>query len=121
MAHVAPLLSPLCVTRPEIASGRNFPAVCENVDMNPLLLLLVSVISQASVKADAPNPLPKGEGTSLSVSFLDDRLIVTPGKGVTARTADGAFAITLRARAQVRETFSYDTTATNELNVKTLR
>ena len=91
--------------------------------MNSLLVVLIVAVADASVKTDVvsphPDPLPKGEGNT--VSFLDDRITVTPGRGVTAKTADGAFAITLRARAQMRETFSYDTVATNEINVKTLR
>ena len=79
--------------------------------MHSLLLVLLTAAPDASVKADVPP----------AASFLDDRITVTPGKGVTAKTADGNFSITLRARAQVREIFAYDTTATNELNVKTLR
>jgi hypothetical protein len=45
-----------------------------------------------------------------------------PGKGLTVTTHDGTFALTVRARAQLRETLAHDQgKLTNEINVKTLR
>ncbi|MFY0529911.1 porin [Archangium gephyra] len=45
-----------------------------------------------------------------------------PGKGLTVTTDDGRFALTVRARAQLRETLARDKDkTTNEINVKTLR
>lgn len=45
-----------------------------------------------------------------------------PGKGLTVTTNDGRFALTVRARAQLRETLTRDQDkTTNEINVKTLR
>jgi hypothetical protein len=53
-----------------------------------------------------------------------DRAEVTakPGKGVTITSANGKYALNIRARIQLRETFSYeDQEPNNELNVKTMR
>ncbi|WPB80319.1 porin [Archangium violaceum] len=45
-----------------------------------------------------------------------------PGKGLTVTTDDGRFGITVRARAQLRETLTWEKDkTTNEINVKTLR
>ncbi|AKJ05857.1 phosphate-selective porin O/P [Archangium gephyra] len=45
-----------------------------------------------------------------------------PGKGLTVTTDDGRFGITVRARAQLRETLTREKDkTTNEVNVKTLR
>jgi hypothetical protein len=89
--------------------------------MKPLLFALLSwsaaaaeVVEPVSVKTDESVSVP-------TLTFFDDRVTVTPGRGLTVKTADGNYAITLRARVQLRETFSYDTVAANEINVKTLR
>ncbi|WP_437955557.1 porin [Sorangium sp. So ce119] len=45
-----------------------------------------------------------------------------PGKGFTVKTADGGFSSTIRARVQIRETFTHtDEDDTHEINVRTVR
>ncbi len=52
----------------------------------------------------------------------DVSVTAAPGKGLTVTTDDGRFALTVRARAQLRETLARDKDkTTNEINVKTLR
>lgn len=49
-------------------------------------------------------------------------VIAAPGKGITAKSADGNFAITLRARIQLRDTFTHTAGEnSNEAQVRTLR
>ena len=74
-----------------------------------------ALLALASAKADEP-PLYVEP-----VVLLDDRLVVAPGKGITAKTADGSSSITLRARVQLRDTYVHEKLDTNELNVRTLR
>lgn len=54
-------------------------------------------------------------------AFFDQRLIVAPGRGITAKTADGSTSMTVRARTQVRDTFVHDKLDTNELGIRTFR
>src|SRR5262245_59288585 len=53
--------------------------------------------------------------------LADERLVVQPGRGITAKSSDGRFSLTVRARTQVRDTFVHEQNDTNEIAVKTLR
>ena len=71
--------------------------------------LLQSQREQEQQQADEE----KKKGVSVSAA---------PGKGLTVTTNDGRFGLTIRTRAQLRETLARDQDkTTNEINVKTLR
>jgi hypothetical protein len=55
------------------------------------------------------------------VAVIDERVVIDPGRGLTLRTLDGNYSATVRARAQIRDTYAHDTLDTNELNVARLR
>ena len=75
-----------------------------------------------SVIADEPSRAePEGPLAVQPLPLIDERLVLQPGKGLTAKTPDGNFSLTLRARAQVRDTFVHEKLDTNELALKTLR
>ena len=65
-------------------------------------------------------PVP-GPFADARLAALDDRLVAEPGRGVTLRSADGAYALTFRPRVQLRDTFTHDTKDLNDLELKTLR
>jgi hypothetical protein len=69
-------------------------------------------------RADERTESAKREETSERV-----KVTATPGKGVTFTRADDRLSLTLRARAQIRETFvdGPGIAATNEIHIKTLR
>ncbi|WP_437950693.1 porin [Sorangium sp. So ce296] len=52
----------------------------------------------------------------------DVKVTAAPGKGFTVRTADDTFSSTIRARVQIRETFTHTAEDdTHEINVRTVR
>ncbi|WP_437332831.1 porin [Sorangium sp. So ce394] len=64
--------------------------------------------------ATAPKPAKDKGG--------DVKVTAAPGKGFTVRTADDTFSSTIRARVQVRETFTHTAEDdTHEINVRTVR
>ncbi len=86
--------------------------------MHVLLALLLTLSPEDAGITDSG----ADESTALTLKLFDDRLTVSPGKGLTVKSAEGDFAITLRARMQLRDTFIQEGAAsTNELNLKTLR
>lgn len=65
-------------------------------------------------RANAPAPVSSEQKGA--------RVSAAPGRGLTVGTADDRFSLTIRPRAQLRETFSHDQKGTtNEINVKTVR
>lgn len=82
----------------------------------PLLALGLSL--SAGAHAEPASPQKDEDRTSLPPI----RFGAAPGEGARIETANGKFALNLRARVQVRDTFTHDEKAdTNEINVKTLR
>lgn len=77
--------------------------------------------SPAEAPAKVVDPAPEPPLALKPVSIIDERLVLAPGKGITAKTADGNFSLTVRARMQVRDTFVHERLDTNELGIKTLR
>ncbi len=59
--------------------------------------------------------------TAAPVAFLDERVVIDPGRGITVKTLDGSYSATVRARAQLRNTYVHELLDTNELNVSRLR
>jgi hypothetical protein len=55
------------------------------------------------------------------IHALDERFVAAPGKGVTLRSLDDSYSLTLRPRIQVRDTFTHNPKDGNELAIKTLR
>lgn len=86
--------------------------------MHALLYLLLTLSPEdAGITASGADESPVP-----TLKLFDDRLTASPGKGLTVKSSDGDFAITLRARVQLRDTFIQEAAAsTNELNLKTLR
>ena len=84
--------------------------------MTPLWCVLVSLAAAGEVSPAAAALVP-----APTIAAFDDRLTLSPGKGLTVKSTDGTFSITLRARVQVRETFTHEVVDTNELNIKTMR
>jgi hypothetical protein len=81
------------------------------------VLIALPLLAVCSI-ADAAPPDPA------AAAPVPDRAEVTakPGKGVTITSANGNYALNIRARIQLRETFTYeDDEPHNEINVKTLR
>lgn len=81
--------------------------------------LLEPAPASAPTSAPVPVKAPSKPSTSAQVS-------AAPGKGLTVKTADGSFAMTVRARLQMRETVASDQSAdepeaTSELNIRTVR
>lgn len=69
----------------------------------------------AAAAAAQPAQPAKGKGGDVSVT-------AAAGKGFTVKTADGGFSSTIRARVQVRETFTHTADDdTHEINVRTVR
>jgi hypothetical protein len=105
----------------------------------PCRVAAQAVVPEAPVPADAPpQAFPAAEPTAPPAA-VEAPIVVPPpapvekkpsaptvtaqaGKGITATSADNKFAITLRARIQLRNTFQHDEKAnTNEAQVRTLR
>ncbi len=69
-----------------------------------------------------PPGAPPTSVPAASTSTTHQQVVVTaaPGKGLTVRAGDG-FAMTVRARLQLRDTISAATKTTNEINIRTVR
>src|SRR5688572_17294796 len=82
----------------------------EPVDLSPIERRLEALEAKAHVEAPPPKPVKTGS------------VAIAPGKGLRIESADGRFLVTIRGRAQVRETFvSDDKGETNEINIRTAR
>lgn len=118
---------------------------------SPLLFLMALPLALFSAAAQAQTSLPTSEPTSTPASAPASAPASTPvsqpvvleppkappaepkpkaenlvtavqGKGLTVKSPDNKFAITLRARAQMRETITVnDDASTSEINIKTVR
>lgn len=70
---------------------------------------------EARAAAEQAKEAASGQGKGVQVT-------AAPGKGFTIKTADDTFSANVRARVQIRETFTHTKDAdTNEINVKTAR
>lgn len=81
----------------------------------------VGVLTQRQAEADARNAAAEEsqkQAQRRAVSFT-----AAPGQGMTLTVGDGRFSLSLRSRAQIRDTVTVqdDKATRNELNVKTLR
>ena len=82
-----------------------------------LLFGLLGILFLAAKAYGQSPPLPPAQSAPLTgIVFAGG-----PGQGLTVSTTDDRFAMTVRARAQVRDTLLATPDLTNEINVKTLR
>lgn len=82
------------------------------------LSLLVATFSSAAF-ADPPAAVPSGDKRA---DLPPIRFGAAPGEGASIETKDGKFALNLRARIQVRDTFTHDEKGdSNEFTLKTMR
>jgi hypothetical protein len=76
----------------------------------------------AAVLSSAPSASAEEKLPSSPPSRIPVEVSAAPGKGLTVRTLDDRFAVSLRARFQLRNTFTHTGEAdTNEINLKTAR
>lgn len=113
-AHAALVLAMTAVLLPGPAEAEEPPADATSTaerlaELEQQVRLLQSQREQEQQQAAEE----KKKGVSVSAA---------PGKGLTVTTNDGRFGLTVRARAQLRETLARDKDkTTHEINVKTLR
>ncbi|HLL54745.1 MAG TPA: porin [Myxococcaceae bacterium] len=94
--------------------------------MSPLLIAAFILSIPAVAPAAEPATPPPAPGALTPPPAKDAPVAVTltavPGKGLIATSEDGRLSVGLRARMQLRNTFTHsDDTDTNELQVRTLR
>lgn len=97
------------------------------IDASPATDVAITVDAQdapaVTARIAAPTVAPSA-GTGWSNTPVRTMSVVgAPGRGVTLQTNDDFFALTLRGRAQVRETVNATSAGvvTNELNLRTIR